>query len=167
LHLCVIINYQKTHFTLLNSSIILQHVNFSYSSVSITLGYGLGIFLFITTPRMALGYTQLPIQWVPGAFSLRVKHPGHEADHSPLSSAEVKEWVELYLHSPIRLHGMVLNLKKAQGQLYLYLINHDIVEDEEPDFTWSLALKIFLVESLHGKVIQVIGTKDSADLAQA
>jgi hypothetical protein len=26
-------------------------------------------------------------------------HSGHEADHSPPSSAEVKEWVELYLHS--------------------------------------------------------------------
>jgi hypothetical protein len=25
---------------------------------------------------------------------------GREADHSPPSSAEVKEWVELYLHSP-------------------------------------------------------------------
>jgi hypothetical protein len=30
-------------------------------------------------------------------------------DHSPPSSAEVKEWVELYLHSPIRLHGVVLS----------------------------------------------------------
>jgi hypothetical protein len=27
-------------------------------------------------------------------------HSGHEADHSPPSSAEVEEWVELYLHSP-------------------------------------------------------------------
>jgi hypothetical protein len=27
-------------------------------------------------------------------------HSGREADHSPQSSAEVKEWVELYLHSP-------------------------------------------------------------------
>jgi hypothetical protein len=27
-------------------------------------------------------------------------HSGCEADHSPQSSAEVKEWVELYLHSP-------------------------------------------------------------------
>jgi hypothetical protein len=26
-------------------------------------------------------------------------HSGREADHSPPSSAEVKEWVELYLHS--------------------------------------------------------------------
>jgi hypothetical protein len=27
-------------------------------------------------------------------------HSGREADHSPPSSTEVKEWVELYLHSP-------------------------------------------------------------------
>jgi hypothetical protein len=45
------------------------------------------------------GPTQPPIQWVPGALSLGVKRPGREADHSPPSSAEVKEWVELYLHS--------------------------------------------------------------------
>jgi hypothetical protein len=32
---------------------------------------------------------------VPLAF-----HSGREADHSPPSSAEIKEWVELYLHSP-------------------------------------------------------------------
>jgi hypothetical protein len=29
-----------------------------------------------------------------------VKWPVCEANHSPSSSAEVKEWVELYLHSP-------------------------------------------------------------------
>jgi hypothetical protein len=46
-----------------------------------------------------------------------VKRPGREADHSPPSSAEVKECVELYLHSPIRLHGVMLS--KSQGQLYL------------------------------------------------
>jgi hypothetical protein len=32
-----------------------------------------------------------------------------KVDHSPPSSAEVKECVELYLHSPIRLHGVVLS----------------------------------------------------------
>jgi hypothetical protein len=37
--------------------------------------------------------TQPPIQWVPGALSLRVKRPGCEADHSPPSSAKVKECV--------------------------------------------------------------------------
>jgi hypothetical protein len=62
---------------------------------------GLGIFLFTTAvSRTALGPTRTPIQWVPGALSLGVKRPGIEADHSPPSSAEVKECVELYLHSP-------------------------------------------------------------------
>jgi hypothetical protein len=60
---------------------------------------GLGIFLFTTATRTALVLTQPPIQWVPGALSLGVKRPRREADHSPPSSAEVKEWVELYIHS--------------------------------------------------------------------
>jgi hypothetical protein len=38
-----------------------------------------------------------------------VKRPGYEADHSPPSSAEVKEWVELYIHSPNTFHGVVLS----------------------------------------------------------
>jgi hypothetical protein len=59
--------------------------------------------------RMALGPTQPPIQWVPGALSLGVRRPAREADHLPPSSAEVKECVELYLHSPICLHGVVLS----------------------------------------------------------
>jgi hypothetical protein len=29
--------------------------------------------------------------------------------------------VELYFHSSIRLHGVVLSYRKAQGKLYLYL----------------------------------------------
>jgi len=52
---------------------------------------GLGIFLFTTTSKTALEPTQPPIQWVPGALSLQVKRQGREADHSPPSSAEVKE----------------------------------------------------------------------------
>jgi len=31
------------------------------------------------------------------------------ADHSPPSSPEVKEWVELYLHSPNTPYGVVLS----------------------------------------------------------
>jgi hypothetical protein len=50
---------------------------------------GLGIFLFTA----ALRPTQPPIQWVAGALSLGVKRPGREVNHSPPSSAEVKnEW---------------------------------------------------------------------------
>jgi hypothetical protein len=50
---------------------------------------GLGIFLFTTASRTALGPTHTPIQWVQGALSLGVKWPGREADHSPPSSTEV------------------------------------------------------------------------------
>jgi hypothetical protein len=50
-----------------------------------------------------------PIQWAQGALSQRIKRPGREADHSPSSSAEVKECVKLYLHSPLRLHCVVLS----------------------------------------------------------
>jgi hypothetical protein len=63
--------------------------------VSIAMGYRLDgwslnpgrgkIFLFYITSRLALGPTQPPIQWVSG-----VKQLGGEVDHSPPSSAEVK-----------------------------------------------------------------------------
>jgi hypothetical protein len=39
----------------------------------------------------------------------RGSFPGGKADHSPPYSAEVKECVELHLHSPIRLNGVVLS----------------------------------------------------------
>jgi hypothetical protein len=66
------------------------------------LGYGLdnrgsisgrgndGIFLFTTPSRPALGPTQPPNQWVPRALTPRVKRLLREADHSPPSTAEVK-----------------------------------------------------------------------------
>jgi hypothetical protein len=68
-----------------------------------------GIFLFDTASRPGLGPTQPPIRWLPEALSLGVKWPGREADHSPPSSAEVKECVDVYLHFTIRLHGVVFS----------------------------------------------------------
>jgi hypothetical protein len=79
----------------------------------------LGI-LFTTASRTALEPTQPPMQWVPGALSLGVKRQGREADHSPPSSAEVKDCVKLYLHSSL-IAFMVWCSVKAQEQLYLYL----------------------------------------------
>jgi hypothetical protein len=49
-----------------------------------------GTFLFSIASRPVLGPTQAHIQWGPAALSLSVKRSGREADHPPLSSAEVK-----------------------------------------------------------------------------
>jgi hypothetical protein len=70
-----------------------------------------GNFHFALDSRPALGPTESPIQWVPWALSLGVKRPGREADHSPPSSAEIKECVELYIHSPNTLSCRGAQLK--------------------------------------------------------
>jgi hypothetical protein len=53
---------------------------------------GQEIFLFST----ALGPNQPPIQCVQGALSPGVKRPERDADHSPPSSAEVKNGGAIY-----------------------------------------------------------------------
>jgi hypothetical protein len=55
----------------------------------------LGIFLFTTASRPALGRTQPPIQWEEEALSQGVNRHWREADHTPPSIAEVKECLEL------------------------------------------------------------------------
>ena len=49
--------------------------------------------------RPALGPTQLQFQWVPGFFP-GGKRPGRGVNHTPPSSAEVKEIVDIFLYSP-------------------------------------------------------------------
>jgi hypothetical protein len=111
----------KLHFVGTGSSLIRLHFIHYYCwatgwAIGV-LGFdsrrGLGIFLFTNASRTALGPTQPPIQWVPGALSLGVKRPRREADHSSPSSAEVKEWVEQYLHSPNRPSWRCAQLKKV------------------------------------------------------
>jgi hypothetical protein len=66
---------------------------------------------FFSTPQPlepTLGPSQPPIQWVLGPISPGIKRPGREADHSPPSSAEVKNDGG-NLRSLIHLHGVVLN----------------------------------------------------------
>jgi hypothetical protein len=70
------------------------------SSVGIATGYtlegwglipvGVKIFPLATASIPTLGPTQPPIQWAPGALYLLVKRQGRETDHSPQSSAEVR-----------------------------------------------------------------------------
>jgi hypothetical protein len=69
----------------------------------------LGIFLFTTSSRTDMGPTQPPNQWVPAVLSLGIKWPGREADHSPPSSAEVKNAWSYTSTLPVCLHGVVLS----------------------------------------------------------
>jgi len=41
-----------------------------------------------------------------GSLSILVKHLGHVVNHTPLSSAEVKETVGLYFTACLDLHGL-------------------------------------------------------------
>jgi hypothetical protein len=50
----------------------------------------MGYFLFATVSRLSLGHTQPPIHWVSEAITSEVKLLGREADHSPPSSAEIR-----------------------------------------------------------------------------
>jgi hypothetical protein len=81
--------------------------------------HGLGIFLFITATRPALGPTQPLIECVPGALFLGVKRPGCEADHSPPSSAEVWNAWSYTSTPPVRLHGVVLSLGTTLPYIYM------------------------------------------------
>jgi hypothetical protein len=59
------------------------------------------------------------------ALSLGKKRPRREAEHSPPSSAEVKEYVELYFHSPNTPSWRGAQFKKNRDNftfilLYLY-----------------------------------------------
>jgi len=54
-------------------------------------------------PDRLWGPTESLIQWVQG-----VKRPGHEADHSPTSCAEVNAWSHTSI-LPVSDHSMVLN----------------------------------------------------------
>jgi hypothetical protein len=92
------------------------------SSVGIALGYGLddrgsrvpfpagaGNFSLHHHVQNGSGAPRASYQMGTRGSFPGVKRPGREADHSPPSSAGVKEFVELYLHSPIHLHGVVLS----------------------------------------------------------
>jgi hypothetical protein len=105
-----------------NPDPVYNHYYYSRSQdsvVGIVTGYGLddqGIGVRVlagsrifSISRPALGSTEPPIQLLLGDLSPGVKRLGCEPDHSPPTSAKVQKNVDLYIHSPIRLHGIVLN----------------------------------------------------------
>jgi hypothetical protein len=59
---------------------------------------------------------------------------GREADHSPTTSAEVKKNVDLYIHSPIRHHGVVFN-QLSTGTTLLFCNTYHIVSSSLNELT--------------------------------
>jgi hypothetical protein len=62
----------------------------TFYGVQFPVGGGAGNWLLFKASRLAPGHTQPHIQWVPGFLSPRLKQPARQADHSHLSSAEIK-----------------------------------------------------------------------------
>jgi hypothetical protein len=77
----------------------------------------------VTVSRPALGPIQPQSHWVPEILSPGVKRLGREADHSPSSSAEVKNGVELYLHS-LNMSLRVNLLSCGYTFMELYFVKH-------------------------------------------
>jgi len=98
--------------------------------VGITAGYrldGLRIPVgvrFSASVQTGLGPTQPPVQWVPVLYRGK-ERPGHDADPSPPSSAEVKKkWSYAYLYFPYGPYGLYRALVPVQGctlPCYFYL----------------------------------------------
>jgi hypothetical protein len=86
---------------------------------------GLGIFLFTTAFRLALGPTQPPTQWVPGALSLGVKWPGREAYHA-----------HLHLVPRSRMHGAILPFPQCVFMALRSATNKNHRDKFTFTFTW-------------------------------
>jgi hypothetical protein len=66
-------------------------------------------FHFSISSKPALEFTQSRIQWALGLLTWRVKRQEREAHHPRLSNGRGEETVDLYIHSTISLHGVVLS----------------------------------------------------------
>jgi hypothetical protein len=104
------LTYTRLHdITRSRESVVSLATSYRLNGREVGVLISVGCRIFSKSSRSVLRSIQPPIQLIPGALSPGVKRPSREVDHSPPTSAEVKKNVNLYIHSPIRLHGVVLN----------------------------------------------------------
>jgi hypothetical protein len=127
-HLCIRLHYSgRTAVAVLQCPNILQNKGepgwlSRYSHVlrpgrpAFNFRQGQEIFLYSTAPRPALGPMQPPVQWVPGFFPRGVQLTIHL--HSVSRSR-----MDLYLHSPICLHGAVPGINLPSSLPYGKIIS--------------------------------------------
>jgi hypothetical protein len=99
---CTLISDYRHHIRSRDSSVVIA----TGWSARVRFPVGKDIF-FSTAPTLALGHTQPPIQWVPGALLHGVKLPGRDADPSA-SNAVVKNCGAIP-PLPILVYGVVLS----------------------------------------------------------
>jgi hypothetical protein len=90
-----------------------------WSGVRVSVRAMINFFLLVIMSRPAMGSTQSPTQWVPGALSWGVKRPGRAAHYSLPSSTEVR--MRGAMPSFLQcLHGFLLSLKKKHRDNFTF-----------------------------------------------
>jgi hypothetical protein len=101
-------------------------------------GVDFQIDLDFASPQLCETCTKLPIQWEPGALSLRVERPGREADHLPPSSTEVKGGVELYPYSPSTPSWRGAQLQHRDNFTFAFFLT--VIKIRSQDSSFGVAL---------------------------
>lgn len=123
--------------------------------------------------RVQTGYEVHPAFYTMGTgdFSPGIKRPGHEADHSPPSSVDVKKSGAIgYLDSPTRLHGVELSYPPASTFTFPFYVRfqsiilllpgiHNILYMRKAKKTFQWPLQKFVLYScvyFHGNPLRHI-----------
>jgi hypothetical protein len=86
-------------------------------------------FHFSRSTRPALKPNQPPMKWVKWAFSLELKRQGRGADHSPPTSAEVKNTWVCISTPPLCLYVVVLDFKHRDNIIHYGWVYHRVFLD--------------------------------------
>lgn len=111
--------YQCTTLLSARPAQLEQHLGYNLDNQGFDFQQGQEIFFSAETSKPAVRLTKRLIQWISSFHSSVLKQLGYKNDHSPSSSAEVKnEWN--YISTP----PTFLMVMKGQHYLYLHIFYH-------------------------------------------